>query len=153
MVTTREALVVQSLMDRLTTRDDWPTTRNASLRFLKESIRRDLERLLNTRQPAEAEFDQYELVRMSVLNYGLSDLSSLNTSSGAHLQQIQSIVQRCIEEFEPRLEEVAVSVEHRDLGKREIWFHIEARLHVHPMAEIISFDTMLDLTSGTYAVN
>lgn len=153
MVATKETLVVQSLMERLTTRDDWPLTRTASLRFLKESIRRDLVRLLNTRQPPPSEFSEYELIRKSVLNYGLADLSSLNTSAGAHLQHIQSIVQICIEEFEPRLEELTVSVERRDLGKREIWFHIEARLQIRPMAETVSFDTMLDLTSGTYAVS
>src|SRR5215469_3153892 len=153
MVATKETFVVQSLMERLTTRDDWPLTRTASLRFLKASIRRDLVRLLNTRQPPPSEFSEYELIRKSVLNYGLADLSSLNTSAGAHLQHIQSIVQICLEEFEPRLEELTVSVERRDLGKREIWFHIEARLQIRPMAETVSFDTMLDLTSGTYAVS
>jgi type VI secretion system protein ImpF len=153
MLAARETLAVQSLMDRLTTRDDWPMTRTASLRFLKESIRRDLERLLNTRQPHPDELGGYELTRNSVLNYGLPDLNSLNTSSRAHLQQVQVAVQNCIELFEPRLEEVTVSVEHRDLGKREIRFHIEARLVVHQMTDTVSFDSLLDLTSGTYAVN
>ena len=46
-----EALVTQSVLDRLTAVEEWPATRSQSLRFYKEALKRDLEWLLNTRQP------------------------------------------------------------------------------------------------------
>ncbi len=60
---------------------------------------------------------------------------------------------RCIAEYEPRLRDVTVSAgSSNDLLRREIRLHIEATLPVHPSAEIVSFDTMLDLTSGMYSI-
>jgi type VI secretion system protein ImpF len=44
-----ETLVTQSVLERLMTVEDWPTTRAQSLRLFKDSLRRDLEWLLNTR--------------------------------------------------------------------------------------------------------
>ena len=54
-----EVLVTQSLMDRLTGYDDWPTTRNASLRMYRDGIKRDVEWLLNSRKPVVPEVDFY----------------------------------------------------------------------------------------------
>ncbi len=71
MARAREAQVQQSILDRLSEKQEWPSTHTASLRFLKESIRRDLEELLNTRRPLARELENYESARTSVLNYGL----------------------------------------------------------------------------------
>jgi len=153
MARAREMLVTQSVFDRLSERQEAPRTHAAALRILKESIRRDLEELLNTRRLLTAELDGYKIARDSVLNYGLEDLNSLTPLSRVNAQELQRAVQRCIAAYEPRLFNVAVSVdEGSDLLRREIKLHIEATLPVHPSAETVSFDTTLDLTSGTYSI-
>ena len=38
-----ELLVTQSVLDRLSTTEDWPATRAQSIRFLRDSIKRNLE--------------------------------------------------------------------------------------------------------------
>lgn len=153
MAHAREMQVQQSILDRLSEKQEWPTTQTASLRFLKESIRRDLEELLNTRRPLARELENYASARSSVLNYGLDDLSGIAPLSQGNVQELQQAVHRCIAEYEPRLHDVTVSAGNgNDLLRREIRLHIEATLPVHPSAEIVSFDTMLDLTSGMYSI-
>ena len=60
---TTETLVTQSVLDRLMAVEEWPTTRSQSLRFFKEALKRDLEWLLNTRQPPMPELADYPLAK------------------------------------------------------------------------------------------
>jgi len=147
-----ETVFVQSVFDRLREEVNWPTTRTASLRYLKEAIRRDIEDLLNTRQSPIPEIESYPLAGVSVLNLGLQDLSQLGSSADERLEDIQRAVQQCIETFEPRLQNISVAVKNGSTPRREIWLNIEATIQVQPAAETVSFDTMLDLTSGMYSV-
>lgn len=153
MARASEMPVMQSVLDRLSEQRKWPGTHAASVRMLKESIRRDLEELLNTRRQLSNELEGYEAARSSVINYGLEDLNSITPISRTNAQALQQAVQRCIAEYEPRLRDVSVSVESGgDLLHREIRLHIEATIPMQPNAEIVSFDTMLDLTSGMYSI-
>jgi type VI secretion system protein ImpF len=153
MARAKEMPVVQSVLDRLSEHQELPVTHAASVRMLKESIRRDLEDLLNTRRQLNRELEGYKAARSSVVNYGLDDLNSITPVSRVNVQELQRAVHRCVLEYEPRLSDIAVSVEGgTDLLYREIRLHIEATLPVYPSAEIVSFDTMLDLASGTYSV-
>ena len=58
MARAREMPVTLSVLDRLSERKEFPATHAASLRMLKESIRRDLEELLNTRRSLTRELDE-----------------------------------------------------------------------------------------------
>ena len=140
----------QSVWDRLSDAQERPATPAGSLRTLKESIRRDLEEVLNTRRPASRELHAFSLAKASVVNYGLEDFIGLSYSSVP--QTVQDAVQRCLKQYEPRLRDVQVSVLSTPLGRREILLHIEAVLPVQPAVEIVLFDTMLDLASGLYSV-
>jgi type VI secretion system protein ImpF len=146
-------LITQSLWNRLSESEEIPTAHTAAVRFLKESIRRDLEDLLNTRRPPTPELEGYDLARSSVINYGLDDLRSFYPSSGSSAQDIQQAVRRCIAEYEPRLVGVSVVAEETNLDRHEIRLHIEATLPIHPAAETVSFNTMLDVASGIYSVD
>ena len=141
-----------SVLDRLSDAGDKPTTYAASVRALKESIRRDLEELLNTRRAPAEEMEGFEEAAGTVLNYGLAELSSLMPSSVNGAREVQRAVERCLADFEPRLRDVTVEVLHGELTVREIRLHIEARIPMRPSATAVSFDTMLDLTSGLYSV-
>jgi type VI secretion system protein ImpF len=152
MARAKEMFVMQSVWDRLSEKVEWPSTHAGSLRLLKESIRRDMEELLNTRRPLSKALEGYETAYRSVLNYGLEDFNSISPLSKVNAQELQHAVQRCVAEYEPRLRDVSVTVEGGDLLRREIRLHIEATIPVHPSAEMVSFDTMLDLASGMYSI-
>src|ERR1700761_1665048 len=98
------------IIDRLTADPDFPRTRADSVRYLKRSLERDLEWLLNTRRPAEELSDGLTEVVKSVYWYGLPDLNSLSLSSELDRASLIRSIQASIATFEPRLTGVKVSL-------------------------------------------
>jgi type VI secretion system protein ImpF len=147
-----EALVTQSVLDRLMAVEEWPATRSQSLRYFKEALKRDLEWLLNTRQPPLPELAEYPAAKASVINFGLPDITSLGLSSASDHRRLRLAIEACLRNFEPRLMDVRVTLEGSDLTDRRLRFHIEGNMKLDPAPEEISFDTVLELTSGEYKV-
>jgi type VI secretion system protein ImpF len=147
-----ETLVTQSVLDRLMAVDEWPTTRSQSLRYYKEALKRDLEWLLNTRQPPIPELVEYPLAKASVINFGLPDITSLGLSSASDHGRLRKAIEVCLRNFEPRLMDVRVTLEGSDMTDRRLRFHIEGNMKLDPAPEEISFDTVLELSSGEYKV-
>jgi type VI secretion system protein ImpF len=147
-----EPLVTQSILDRLSTVDDWPATRTQSVRFFRDALKRDLEWLMNTRQPPMPELAAYSAAHASVLNYGLPDITALGLASAADHQQLTLAIEACLRTFEPRLSDVRVSIEGSDKVDRRLRFHIEGAMNLDPAPEEIAFDTVLELSSGEYKV-
>jgi type VI secretion system protein ImpF len=147
-----EPLVTQSILDRLSAVEEWPTTRSQSVRFFRDALKRDMEWLMNTRQPPMPELAAYPVARASVLNYGLPDITSLGLSSAADHRQLRLAIEACLRIFEPRLSDVRVSIEGSDKVDRRLRFHIEGSMNLDPAPEEIAFDTVLELSSGEYKV-
>lgn len=147
-----ETLVTQSVLERLMTVEDWPTTRAQSLRLFKDSLRRDLEWLLNTRQPHMPELNAFAVAKHTVINYGLPDISAMGLSSAADHRSLRLAIELCLKNFEPRLTDVHVTLEESDTVDRRLRFHIEGNMDLDPAPEEISFDTVLELASGEYKV-
>jgi type VI secretion system protein ImpF len=147
-----ETLVTQSVLDRLSAVEEWPATRLQSLRFFKDALKRDLEWLLNTRQPPLPQLSSYPLARTSIVNYGLPDISSLGLASSSDHRQLRLAVEACVRAFEPRLTAVHVTIDDADRGDRRLRFHIEGMMKLDPAPEEITFDTVLELGSGEYKV-
>ena len=146
-----ELLVTQSLMDRLTDYEDWPTTRNASLRMYREGIKRDVEWLLNSRRPVVPELEGRVMASKSVFNFGLPDLTSFsvkNADPGALLLAIRQTLLN----FEPRIKDPRVFLVRTDVMARSLRFHVEGKLMFENGEEDISFDTVLEVTNGGYEV-
>ena len=76
---------------------------------LKASVRRELERLLNTR--CSLPLHGLGEVERSVVNYGIPDFSSLSPHNADDRALIASIIGQTISAFEPRLTHVRVEVE------------------------------------------
>ena len=149
---TTDTLVTQSVLDRLMAVEEWPATRSQSLRYFKEALKRDLEWLLNTRQPPMPELAQYPLAKASVINFGLPDITSLGLSSASDHGRLRKAIEICLRNFEPRLMDVRVTLEGSDTADRRLRFHIEGNMKLDPAPEEISFDTVLELSSGEYKV-
>jgi type VI secretion system protein ImpF len=151
--TKSEILVTQSLIDRLTvSKEPWPETRNASISMYRKSLKRDVEWLLNTRQPQIAELDSFPATAASVLNFGLPDIQSFGGSRGKEHNSLLAAIEKSIRVFEPRILQPRVYLERSDLLSRSLRFRIEGRLHYEDMDEDVKFDTVLELISGEYEV-
>ncbi len=127
-----------------------PLSRAQSVRLLKNSVRRDLEWLLNTRRIADVPDEGLKEVNRSTFVYGLPDLSSVSVGNSGDRNRLVRNILATINLFEPRLANVRlVLVETPDSGKKDVRLRIEAMLRMDPVPEPISFDTLIELKSGS----
>ena len=150
--TKSEILITQSLIDRLVDVEQWPETRAASIGMYRESIKRDQEWLLNTRQPVIPELESYPATAASVLNFGLPDIHSFDGSAGKEQNALTVALEKCVRTFEPRINQPRVYLTRSDHLTRSLKFHIEGQVFYENMKEEIKFDTVLELISGEYEV-
>lgn len=146
--------LLPSLLDRLIDRDPDVSTEPAwrqsqNLREYELSVLRDLEALLNTRQTVAdlpADFDE---TNRSILTYGLPEFLAISVGGPQEREQLGLAVQQAIAQFEPRLRNVTVEV--KPLSgphDRTVRMAIEAMLWVEPNPLPITFDTLLQPSSG-----
>lgn len=147
-----EILVTQSILDRLVDTDEWPDTRAESIAMYRDSIKRDLEWLLNTRKPVLPILEEFTLARDSVMNFGLPDLHSFDGSAGHEQNALTAALERAIRTYEPRITNAQVLLSRTDMLSRNLRFHIEGQILYENMDEEINFDTVLELISGEYEV-
>jgi type VI secretion system protein ImpF len=152
-----EPNVTLSLLDRLVDQDlslkaDPPQGRAQSLRQLKASLRRDIEWLLNTRRSIEAVEDTSLETEHSLFNYGLPDIASLGVHSTQDQNRLLWMIESTIQNFEPRISGARVTMEPVSGGARILRFQIQGLLRIDPAPERVTFDTVLELTSGEYEV-
>src|SRR3954447_23318001 len=107
----RQARAQLSVFDRLLdddpkNRHEVPLTRAQSVRMAKDSLRRDLEWLLNTRSFTEEIEEELEFVSTSVLAYGLPDFTADSPSAAQTRIRLERSLKRALELFEPRLFDV-----------------------------------------------
>jgi type VI secretion system protein ImpF len=154
-----ESVVTQSVLERLIDREpdakqEGAPTRSQSVRLLKVSVRRDLEWLLNTRQNPEAAGSAYPELEKSLFNYGLPDFSSMSFDNPKDRARLLRHLETTIRIFEPRLESPRVVPVQSDgnVSNRTIRFQIEGLLKMDPAPEQVTFDTVLNLSSGEYQI-
>jgi type VI secretion system protein ImpF len=152
-----QQILLPSLIDRLIDREpenrkEARDARAQSLREMKDSVRRDLEWLLNTRRcPVEPAPSAKELLR-SVYCYGLPDITGVSLSRGEDQNRLARLVETVVATFEPRLQNVTVSMKPVAQDSHMLRFQIEALLRTEPAPSRVFFDTTLELTKGEYEV-
>ena len=153
-----EGPVTLSVLDRLIDAEpksavEGPMTRAESLRRLKAAVRRDLEWLLNAREPVQPPPEGAGQLEKSVYCFGLPDLCSMNLASVKNRSDLARLMETLIAVFEPRLLGTKVSLAPADPGPLpQLRFVIEGLLAIDPMPEHVSFDTLLDVSGGEYHV-
>lgn len=155
--TDNEVRITLSVLDRLVDYEPEITreaaaSRTNTLRQLKQALKRDLEWLLNTRQTAEELPPDMKEINRSLAAYGLPDFSNASVKSPADRTRICRALENVINIFEPRLTEVAVVLEPERENERALHFRIDGQLDLEPAPEPVTFDTVLQLSSGQYAV-
>lgn len=154
-----ESVVTQSVLERLIDREPALTqepalSRSQSVRLLKASVRRDLEWLLNTRQNPDSAGDDLPELARSVFNYGLPDFTSMSFDNPKDRARLLKHLENTIRIFEPRLEAPRIIPVQADSSSsnRTIRFQIEGLLKMDPSPEQVTFDTVLQLSSGEYQI-
>jgi type VI secretion system protein ImpF len=153
----KPGVVTLSVLDRLLdhepeSRVEAMPTSAQSLRAMKAALRRDLEWLMNTRRIIQAAPEEYKELQRSVYTYGLPDITSLSLFSNQDQTQLLKSIERAVAFFEPRLARPKVSLRPISDSSRAVHFVIEGLLRVDPEPVPVVFDTVLELTSGSYAI-
>jgi type VI secretion system protein ImpF len=155
--TETEIRVTPSVLDRLLdfepkSQQEAPKSRSRNLRELKQSVRRDLEWLLNTRCYPEDIDSNLEEVFKSVLVYGLPDITGVSAKNHLEQKRLTRALETAIKTFESRFIDLKVTLEPVSSVDKALRFRIEARLDIEPTPEPIAFDTVLQLGSGEFEV-
>ncbi|HTH38540.1 MAG TPA: type VI secretion system baseplate subunit TssE [Pyrinomonadaceae bacterium] len=156
--TDHEIRLTPSILDRLLDFEpgmskEPPRSQAQSLADLKKSVKRDLEWLLNTRHTPIEIPETLEELNESMAVYGLPDLTALSVKNPNEQNRLAKSIETALRVFEPRFINVKVSLEPINSTDRQLRFHIEAHLDIEPVPEPVSFDTVLQVGSGEFAVS
>lgn len=147
-----------SILDRLIDHEphisvEVDKNKNQHLKELRQSVKRDLESLLNTRYRMLAPPDELTEVHHSILNYGLPDLAVINIADLERKKVFTKDLEKILKEYEPRFKSVSVTYQDsKDTTDRTLRFRIDATLFADPAPETIVFDSVLDPVSRTVNV-
>ena len=139
-----------SILDRLIDNDpqssvDMDANKYHKLKNLRHSVRRDLENLLNTRYKIMEPAEEFKELELSLLNYGLPDLATVNMSDTDKKQEFIDSFETILREYEPRFKTIKVSyLDNTDKLDRTLRFRIDATLYADPYPEVIVFDSVLE---------
>ncbi|GLS26059.1 type VI secretion system baseplate subunit TssE [Marinibactrum halimedae] len=124
------------------------------LRQIRESVRRDLEHLLNTRYKCLSHPEGLTHLDTAITEFGLPDLSTVNLTASTSRERFCRDIEDCILTFEPRIKTVKVISEGKpDPEDPVIRFRVEAVLHINPAAEVIIFDSSLNPVTQNVSVS
>lgn len=143
--------------DRLTA--DPTAVTSAALRVdarqLIAAVRRDIERLLNTRRTDLLDLEHLPEAAASLLSYGLPDLAVYSGRSSRDRRTICELIVDLLKKFEPRLVPASIRVDYVDGGQAvglptasKAQFRIRAMLHVEPLRQPVTFDTSVDMETS-----
>ncbi len=151
-------LLLPSVLDRLLDFEpevsiETPKNRSQLLRELKQSVRRDLENLLNTRICVYPVPEDLPELKTSVVNYGIPDFTGAAMGSKEKREMLRETVEDAIRRFETRFKTVRVEIaDGYDLRDRTLRFRIDGMLHAEPAPEPVVFDSELKPQSGDFSV-
>ncbi len=139
-----------SMLSRIIDPDSEGTSwrRGYSVDQMIDSVRDDLEDLLNTHRTGLDIPEEFIEVRRSIVAYGLPDPASYEAAGPNATQRICTEIEEVITMFEPRLADVHAKSLAGDPSKTlQLDFKIRATLRVDPSPEV-AFVTLLKLTTG-----
>jgi type VI secretion system lysozyme-like protein len=115
-----------------------------------ESVRSDLQRLLNTRTrpgwiapPGQA---------LTTVDYGIADFSHISASDVLGRDQLGALMARIIEAFEPRLRGVRVALAPHGSSQRVLIGSISGDVQIGVVAQPVSFPLEVHTRSGDVAI-
>jgi len=118
-----------------------------------ESVRGDLEDLLNSRCMTLIPADKFPEVRDSIVTFGVPDLPALESPESELRDRVARVIEDVVVRFEPRLTNVkAIPVAKSDKSdKLSFDYEIQAILRLDSSPEV-KFMTVLNLSTGSTTV-
>lgn len=133
------------------THEDKIHYRNLAQQY-KDSLKRDLEWLLNTRRTLDSRIGDFAQVSSSIYAYGLPDITSIDIASENQQRQLVEMMKETLRLFERRLKNVNIQYQPVAGGSRSLHFIITGVLLIDPAPEDIRIETILDSSSTKYEV-
>lgn len=145
-----------SVLDRLLVDTELTSIREPdryTVDHLRQSVGRDLELLLNTRQRCLALPDGLDELPQSLMNYGLPDFAGANVTTDEQRTILKREVEETIRRFEPRLKNVQVDVLAQGASlDRALRLRIDAVVEAEPISEHVIYDSVMDPVTRTFSV-
>ena len=133
--------MIASLVDRLSNADD-PRTAVARLR---ESLRRDLEAMLNSRRHLLSWPEELDQLDRSLINYGLDDLVHESIGADEFRERFTDDVERLVRRLEPRIARCEVTIlPNKDELDRTLRLRIAGLVTLDGERQELTFDSHLD---------
>ena len=133
--------MIASLVDRLTVADD---ARSPALQ-LRESLRRDLETLLNSRRHVLSWPEELTELDRSLVNYGLDDLVHESLGADKFRERFAADVERLVRRLEPRISAFEVTVlPNQDEFDRTLRLRMAGLVTLGRERHELTFDSHLD---------
>lgn len=117
-------------------KEESPPFRVLTRQELRNSVKRELGQLLNSRCPVPLQ--RLGDVERTVINYGIPDFTSLSPESSEDRKLIASIIGQTIAAFETRLRNVRVTANYSGDDQRTLQISVEADLVTDTVVEIRS---------------
>jgi type VI secretion system lysozyme-like protein len=140
-----------NLFERLTDLD--PASQHESVPFrilgqeeLRQSVRREVVCLLNTRSSRPLDFQGDD--ELTVLDYGIPDFSSLSAANDADRKRLAAILVRVLSAFEPRLGRIEVTFATAPGSQTSLLGQIHAVMEVGWVKEPVSFPVVFETKTG-----
>ncbi len=122
--------------------------RALSVQELKDSVRRELSRLLNSRCPIPGSaLEGMGGMERTVINYGIPDFTSYSPQNANDQSKLAKSMRQAIEAFEPRLTNVDVTVDPLLPNERTVSARIEAVLIAGTVREPVMFPILMNRDS------
>lgn len=132
---------------------DPPMSAAESMSLLRQSVRRDLEALLNARRRWRSWPDSLTELKVSPVGFGIPDFAAGAFGDPKRRQELRAEIEETIRRFEPRFLSVRVHlIETRERLETTLRLRIDAVLHAEPAPEAITFDTLVDPTMDDVTV-
>ncbi|WP_165230987.1 type VI secretion system baseplate subunit TssE [Aquisphaera insulae] len=143
-----------SILDRLIDpeSDGTASRPGCTIEQIIDSVRRDLEDLLNTHCTRVDVPPQYAETRRSIVTFGMPDLTAFQSTKAGAASRVAEKIEQAIARFEPRLTNIrATLIDDHDEKQLKLKFQIQATLRVEPSPDV-AFVTVLKLSTGEASI-
>jgi len=149
-----QAPLLDRLIDDAPDQDrDPPVSATDSMIALRNSVRRDLEALLNARRRWRSWPTHLTQLATSPIGYGIPDFASGAFNDARRREELRIEVEDTIRRFEPRFLSVRVQlIDTHERLETTLRLRIEAVMHADPAPEEVTFDTLVDPTTDDVVV-
>ncbi|NHB59146.1 type VI secretion system baseplate subunit TssE [Acinetobacter shaoyimingii] len=141
-----------TLFDRLIPEKE-EQLKGLTIQELRESVAQDLEDLLNSRMAKLEQIEDFQLVKKSILQFGIIDFVGLSTANPADRDKICQSIEQSIAAHEPRLTQIKVEMLLDGHNMGSLCLSIQAYLNIHPLYEPVVFDAFLKPTTQQYVIS